>query len=252
MKLCGLLFVIFLAAYVVVYVTATRLETVDLFANFAQFAGLSIAAFQFVRVRKETSDIERRKACLLFFFGLCFWALGQLLVLYSEILLRRVSTGTVSSVYFLIGYCFQAGAMFRLVSHLSSSKSADSRKAWLFAGILVLCIAGIVANPIFSDHRVSTSLGLNLLYAGFDLLMVALSFYLFMMARGTRNIQTMTAYGFLLAGFALIGLSNFIGMDAEFDTPLYHLLGLLYMSSYFLISLAAAMLGKSQQTRQTQ
>jgi hypothetical protein len=150
MKLPLLVWILLIISSILFYRFVKDPEIVDLFENIAQFIGLVFVVIYFLRVRLSKINLQIGKASLLFCFGFSFWAFGQLLVLYSETLLHQISTGSISSVYFIIGYLLIVGGLYHLAKNSWIESAAENRKilhqSALFSSALILIIAIIIFN----------------------------------------------------------------------------------------------------------
>lgn len=242
-------FLCLLAASVPVFLFLPT-TVIDLFGNIGQLAGLLFAGVSFWQAREQTHETNVHKAFARIAFGMCIWALGQLLVTYSEVVLHKSPYGTISSIFFVLGNGLVLLAIFSLLRNsVQAVPPKDVRRYLLQSALLgffltvfvLLMIKGSVSNTtrdIF--QRI-----LDPLYPFFDIAEMLLSLVLIRIALHSKDYVRAKAYAFFFGAFSILEIGDLITIDAGFETFLYRAVDLLYFSCYFLIAISGIYMARS-------
>lgn len=250
MKLTGAAFLLFLIASVPVFLLLQSREQIDLFGNIGQLTGLVFAAVSFLHAWDIAKNRVTQKVAILIAGGMLIWAIGQLMVTYSELLLHRSPYGTVSSIFFVIGNSMCLTALIELLRQALKSQ----HRAVLIRTLQLIFVTGVilVLFLILGDWHFLADADrdpiykvLDLLYPLFDVCMVGLTVVLLRSAYLRNEIGAFKGYACFCMAFLAIGFADVIGIDTDFEKMIYRLTDTIYFSAYFLIALSGHYLART-------
>ena len=253
MRLTGAVLLIFLLASLPVFLLVRSREQIDLFGNIAQLTGLLFAGGSFLNAWDAAKNRAIQKAAILIASGMLIWAIGQMMVTYSELLLHRTPYGTVSSIFFVIGNSLCLIAMITLTKYSlqvieSETMERTIRLAWITASIVAVLLILADWRFLSDPERNPIWKVLDLLYPLFDISIIALTIVLMRAARLKNDPLALRGYACFFVAFMLIAVADFVGIDADFEKMVYRLIDTVYFSAYFFIALSAQFLVKTSRT----
>jgi|GEM_PF-3911512 len=245
MKLRTAVYLCFLVASIPVFLILTSREEIDLFGNIAQLTGLLFAGFSFLQVWEQAGEPKVKRAGFLIAVGMAIWAVGQIMVTYSELLLQQSPYGTVSSNFFVIGNLLCLAAVLSLVKH--SFKAVAGKpirrnyilQASILAFLLFVAVIRLDWSLLTDPDRKLVWKILDLLYPLFDVAILGLTLYLVRIARLRKDNNAIKGYALFCLAFLSIGLADVVALDVDFENTLYRAADMIYFSAYFLIAFSA-------------
>jgi hypothetical protein len=186
-------FVLLLMLHIFLYTTAD-LSILTWFGNLAQAITILLTAVNFGRTasKMERKDVAAFNHLTL---GFAIWLLGHLLLMYSELLLHKPATATVTDAIWLVGYAFIARALFLL------AKSFQIRIRDLFPAILIssgVIVFTVLWRPLNDPDRTLLTKVIQVVFPYFDLFIAG--FAAALAYRSRMKIWMLPAFGSLLIG----------------------------------------------------
>jgi hypothetical protein len=250
MKVTGAVFLFFLLASIPVFFLAQSREQIDLFGNIAQLTGLLLAGVSFWNAWDVAKNRTISKAAILIAGAMLIWAIGQMMVTYSELLLHRSPYGTISSIFFVIGNSMCVTAFFYLANH-AMKRSNDpvlqrTLRLIIITGMILTVFLLMLDWRFLTDpERGGVLKLLDLLYPLFDLFIIALSILLVRSAKLRNDLLALKGYAFFGSAFLAILFADIMGIDAGFEKILYRALDMVYFSAYFCIAISGIFLART-------
>ena len=250
MKLTGAVFLFFLIASLPVFLLLQSREQIDLFGNIGQLTGLVFAAASFLNAWDIAKNRLIQKVAILIAGGMLIWAIGQLMVTYSELLLHRSPYGTVSSIFFVIGNSMCLTALIELSRHAlkTGNRAVLVRTLQLILVTALILLTFLVLGDwhfLTDPERDSFYKILDLLYPMFDVCIVGLTVLLLRSAHLRNEMLAFKGYACFCLAFLAIGFADVVGIDTDFEKMVYRLTDTIYFSAYFLIALSGHFLART-------
>jgi hypothetical protein len=251
MRVTGAVFLFFLLASIPVFFLAESHEQIDLFGNVAQLTAVLFAGFSFLNAWDAAKNPVIQKAGIMIASGMLIWAIGQVMVTYSELLLHRSPYGTVSSVFFVIGNALCLLAMLAVVRHSLKVSHANPalKNTILLTEITVLVLIFFVVllnwHLLEDPERNIVWKVLDLLYPLFDLSILALTVILLRYAWLRKDFTAFKGYAFFCLAFLTICFADMVAIDVDFEKLVYRAVDTVYFSAYFFIAISGHFLART-------
>jgi hypothetical protein len=225
MKTVVILFAALLVATVPAYLFLST-TGFDFFGNSAQLAGIIFAAVSFLHAREQTRERRLQKAFARIAIGMMVWALGQLLVMYSEVLLRKTSYGTVSSSFFVIGNLIVLSAVLSMAAGYMQRVSKETSRKYALQSLLLAVLLSIVVFAFIKEssagmNRSMIQKSLDFLYPFFDVAEIALAILLIRLAHKAGSVNAVKAFSAFCVAFILMEIGDATTINVNFETIIY-------------------------------
>jgi hypothetical protein len=240
------LYFVLLVAALILYSLFIKSDSLDYFGNLAQIIFLALSSWNLGLARENFSRGEKpRKAWTALSAGMLLWMIGQCFDAYCEIILKEVPYGTISDVFWLLGYVPLIIGLAMLIKNFKNSGLFSS-----IPGIHILILGALTAAYIFlfsrltlpqlnDPERLMADKLLDVAYPVLDFALIALSIILVRYCWVLRGGLIARSWTSLSLGFILVAAADiYISTVTNVESAGYRFLDILYFSAYFLIALA--------------
>jgi diguanylate cyclase (GGDEF)-like protein len=224
-----------------------------LFGNLSELLLLFVAGWGMLQTGWQFDDPIRKRPWQLFALGMYIWSLGQLMEIYCNVILVRISYATITDAFWLLGYCLISIGLFQLRADLRTSVADDTESSefklpeiqkWIVSALPVVYIPVFLTLifPLLTDQsRTFSQKLLDFTYPTADFLLFAFLLTCFVEAlrfriRSLNHSLLLLAGGFAYSMLADLSLSHV----QNFNSPLYKILSLAYIPAYACYALSGA------------
>lgn len=227
-------FAVLMTFHIVAYLLIPKTSTLAMIGNPAQGLALLLAAIQFSRAidTAEKGELGNR---ILIALGLWIWLMAHALLAYSELLLGKPASGTVTDIVWLFGYALITRSLYLMLNRTLTRQAAIRRHLVLLVLIGFIVLAAL-HQPLSKPEPGAWLKIIQFIFPFLDLWIAAVALMLGSQT-GTRN--------WMLAGFGslIIGISDLIfPYFYTGDSPVYRYLDIPLFAGYSLWWLQGAFL----------
>ena len=233
-----ILYAVLLICHFILYSTVSNPISLAWFGDATQWIGLFLGAMFIGRIAKNASREDFPK-WMYVTFGVFVLLLGQTFLTYSELLLKRLAYGSISDVFWFLGFCSIWVGLIQLAKPYVSGKEFVR---WMLIGAaLYAVVLGILWADLMGTTRTTYLKFLDLTYSFMEIGMFILAL-----------IITLHAKPRLPWKLATISLAIYLATDtlavyySDLNNPVYRYLDI----PYFIGVCAWWLLGATYNTRQ--
>jgi hypothetical protein len=243
MRLVLLVLAVLFLGFAPVFVYGKTHSQIDLYGNFVQLVALGVAGYSFLQIQNPPSELFR-KACNYLTVGMWIWGVGQVMITYSELLLHSSPYGTVSSCFFVLGYCSIFFGCICFLRHFEPSRKQTVRLIIIVTLSLTICLL-LLANEIADPQRSVVFKFLDVAYSAFDFMILAIAGLLMIASKRSKTSSGTKAFALFFCAFLLLAVMDILVTDVYFETLLYRAVDIAYVGCYFLIALSGYAMGQT-------
>jgi len=215
-----ILFGILLVCHFITYPLVSNPNSLAFFGNAAQWIGLFFGVISIGRIARSAPTNEFPMWMYLT-FGIFVLLLGQTFLTYSELLLKRLAYGSISDVFWFLGFC---SIWFGLIQLSKQNTSRNEFIHWFLIGAATFVFAlTFLWSDITGTTRTTYLKVLDVVYAFLELGIVILA-----------SIMTLHAKQRLPWILATISLAIYLATDtfavyySDLNNPVYRYLDIPY------------------------
>ena len=236
-----ILFGTILLCHLIFYPLSPNPNSLAWFGNLAQWIGLLFGIIFIAKIARAASKQNFPK-WLNLAFGVFILLLGQSLSTYSELLLKRSAYGSISDVFWILGFCIILIGLFQLAKNAARSQKEFIR--WQIIGFaLFLSVLAVLWSDLTSVARPTHLKVLDAFYALLEVWMAVLAFIMVL------NTEQKLAWGLATISLTIYLMTDtFVVYYSDFQSAIYRYLDI----PYFIGVCAWWLLGAKLETQDRQ
>jgi uncharacterized membrane protein len=216
-----------LLLHLIIYPIVKDPISLTAFGDLAQGLALLVAAIYFTRAAMHAEDHELRFKIFIA-LGFWIWFMGHALLSYSELLLERAATGTVTDAIWLIGYFFILRSIYLALNQMRSTSASSTRLEILSPLVIGLLVCAILLERLNNQEQSPLVRFEQVLFPFLDLWISTLAFLL--AYKTGKKSWLLSGFGSLIIGIADLIFPFF----EEISSPVYRYLDIPLFAGYSL------------------